>query len=102
MIRDICQGCAKSMKFSDVLNPRITSRGTRENVVNTTAGTQEYISVSKEFHEFLLQYNVAMWGKMEGDDNTVFHTSLGILKENASIMELEMTLYASERNTTSG
>ena len=48
-----------------ILNPRITSSGTREIVVHTTGGTQDHISLRKEFHKCLFEYNVAM----EGDDN---------------------------------
>ena len=54
--------CQK-MTLSDVLNPRITSTWARE-----IGGPEEVISVGKEFHDFILKYNVAMRGPMEGDD----------------------------------
>ena len=55
--------CQK-MTLSDVLNPHITSTWARE-----IGSPEEVISVGKEFHDFILQYNVAMRGPMEGDDN---------------------------------
>ena len=61
----ICQ----NMKLSDVNNPHITSSGAREIEVNTRGGNNELISVTKEFHDFILAYNVAMRGGMEGDNN---------------------------------
>ena len=64
-IHMLCQ----KMTLSDVLNLRITSSRTREIVVNNTCQgcTEEYISVGKEFHKFLLEYNVALRQEMEGD-----------------------------------
>ena len=59
----ICQDCQK-MTLSDVLNQRITSTWDRE-----IGSPEEVISVGKEFHDFILQYNVAMHGPMQGDDN---------------------------------
>ena len=63
----LCQ----NMTFSDILNPRITSTGTNEIVGNQTGlgCPVEYISVGKKFHKFLIESNVAICGKMEGDDN---------------------------------
>ena len=49
----ICQ----NMKLSDVINPRITSSGAREIEINN-----KLISVSKEFPDFILVYNIAMRG----------------------------------------
>ena len=62
--------CQK-MTLSLVLNPCITSSGAREIVVHkiSLGGPEEVISVGKEFHDFLLEYNVAMRGQMEGDDD---------------------------------
>ena len=63
----ICQ----KMTLSDVLNPRITSSGAREIVVHkiSPGGAEEVISIGKELQDFFLEYNVAMRGKMEGDDD---------------------------------
>ena len=55
--------CQK-MTLSDVLNPRITSTWARE-----IGSPEEVISVGKEFHNFILHYNVAMRGPMPGNDN---------------------------------
>ena len=62
--------CQK-MTLSDVLNPRITSSGAREIVVHkiSPGGAEEVISIGKELHDFLLKYNVAMRGQMEGDED---------------------------------
>ena len=62
--------CQK-MTLSDVLNPRITSSGAREIVAHkiSPGGAEEVISIGKEFHDFLLEYNVAMRGQMEGDED---------------------------------
>ena len=62
--------CQK-MTLSDVLNPRITSSGAREIVVHkiSPGGAEEVISIGKELHDFLLEYNVAMRGQMEGDED---------------------------------
>ena len=56
--------CQK-MTLSDILNPCITSTWARE-----IGGPrpEEVISVGKEFHDFILKYNVAMHGLREGDD----------------------------------
>ena len=59
----------QNLKLSDVINPRINSSGAREIEVNTTGGHNELISVSKEFHDFILAYNIAMQGGMDGDKN---------------------------------
>ena len=32
-------------------------------------GAEEVISIGKELHDFLLEYNVAMRGQMEGDED---------------------------------
>ena len=62
--------CQK-MTLSDVLNPRITSSGAREIVVHkiSPGGAEEVISIVKELHDFLLEYNVAKRGQMEGDED---------------------------------
>ena len=59
--------CQK-MTLSVVLNPRITSTGATEIVVYP-GGAEEVISIGKELHNFLLEYNVAMRGQMEGDED---------------------------------
>ena len=62
--------CQK-MTLSDVLNLRITSSGAREIVVHkiSPGGAEEVISIGKELHDFLLEYNVAMRGQIEGDED---------------------------------
>ena len=62
--------CQK-MTLSDVLNPRITSSGATEIVVHkiSPGGAEEVISIGKELHDFLLEYNVAMRWQMEGDED---------------------------------
>ena len=62
--------CQK-MTLSDVLNPGITSSGAREIVVHkiSLGGAEEVISIGKELHDFLLEYNVAMRWQMEGDED---------------------------------
>ena len=62
--------CQK-MTLSEVLNPRITSSGAIEIVVHkiSRGGAEEVISIGKELHNFLLEYNVAMRGQMEGDED---------------------------------
>ena len=59
------------MTLSDVLNPRITRSGAREIVVHkiSPGGAEEVISIGKELHDFLLEYNVAMRWQMEGDED---------------------------------
>ena len=59
------QLCQK-MTLSDRLNPCITSSGAREIVVHkiSPVGAEEVISIGKELHYFLLEYNVAMRGQM--------------------------------------
>ena len=71
--------CQK-ITLSDILNPRITSSGAREIVVHKIflGGPEEVISIRKELHVFLLEYNVAMRGQMEGDDEPVIQTFSGI------------------------
>ena len=66
-----CMRKHKKMTLSDVLNPRITSSGAREIVVHkiSPGGAEEVISIGKELHDFLLEYNVAMRGQMEGDED---------------------------------
>ena len=58
----------QNLKLSDFINPCITSSGAREIEVNN-----ELILVSKEFHDFILAYNIAMrgggGGGMDGDRN---------------------------------
>ena len=80
--------CPK-MTLSDVLKPRITSSGAREIVVNkiSLGGAEEVICVGKEFHDFLPEFNVAMRGQMEGDDNPCNSNFFsGIQKANPLIM----------------
>ena len=62
--------CQK-MTLSDVLNPCITSSGARGIVVHkiSPGGAEEVISIGKELHDFLLEYNVAMRVQMEGDED---------------------------------
>ena len=62
--------CQK-MTLSEVLNLRIMSSGAREIAVHkiSIGGPEEVISVGKELHNFLLEYNVAMRGQMKGDDD---------------------------------
>ena len=62
--------CQK-MTLSDVLNPRITNSGSREIVIHKISPrvAEEVISIGKELHNFFLEYNVAMRGQMEGDED---------------------------------
>ena len=59
------------MTLSDILNPCITSSGARELVVHkiSPGGAEEVISIWKEFHDFLLEYNVGMRGQIEEDED---------------------------------
>ena len=93
----ICQ----NMKLSDVINPRITSSGAREIEVNTRGGNNELISVTKEFHDFILAYNVAMRGEWRVTTIIAPHNSLGIPRADASVMALEKPLHVSGRITCS-
>ena len=88
------------MILSDVLNPRITSSGAREIVVHkiSPGGAEEVISIGKELHDFLLEYNVAMRGQMEGDEEPCNSNFSGIRKANPLIMALGRTLHDSRRN----
>ena len=91
--------CQK-MTLSDALNPRITSSGAREIVVHkiSPGGAEEVISIGKELHDFLLEYNVAMRGQMEGDEDPIIQTFSGIRKANPLSMALGRTLHDSRRN----
>ena len=77
-----------------------------EIVVNkiSPGGAEEVISVGKEFHEFLLKYNVAMCGPMEGDDNTC--TSLFFRNTKAKCFDYGMgkdiTRFKKKYNINSG
>lgn len=63
----LCQ----NLKLGDVINPRITCSGARQIIINKQGNSryEEYFYVDKELHEFLLEYNISMRGKMEGDDD---------------------------------
>ena len=88
-------GLCQKMTLSDVLNPRITSSGAREIVVHmiSPGGAEEVICIGKELHNFVLEYNVAMRGQMEGDEDTVIQTVSGIRKANPLIMALGRTRF---------
>ena len=58
--------CQK-MTLSDVLNPPKRVVGLER--LWFTRFPEEVISIGKELHDFLLEYNVAMRGQMEGDED---------------------------------